>query len=141
MHTNSETKSLLDDWNVIDVYTRENAIDDGVLVDVSEMAKEAGFKIPVAMTSALWIDCVAWSDEDSKKQEIHQDQDGRLWDVLYMAAMAAKAAGNSQCVPVRVYRVKRDTRSQGATMVTFKSHVGPGDQGEPVITLMLTNED
>ena len=44
MHTNSkaETKSFFDDCNVISVYTRENAIDDGVLVDVSEMAKEAG---------------------------------------------------------------------------------------------------
>ncbi len=141
MRTNSEIKSFFDDCNVISVYTRENAIDDGVLVDVSEMAKEAGFKIPVAMTSTLWNDCVAWSDEDSKKQKTHQDQDGRLWDVLYMAILAAKGAGSNRQVPVRVYRIKRDGQSQQATMMTFKSHIGSGDQGEAVITLMLMNED
>lgn len=31
-------------------YSRKQAIADGVLVDVSEMAREAGFKYPVAVT-------------------------------------------------------------------------------------------
>ncbi len=34
---------------VISVYTRAQAIEDGVLVDVSETAREAGFRIPVAV--------------------------------------------------------------------------------------------
>ena len=33
---------------VISAYTRAQAIEDGILVDVSETAREAGFKIPVA---------------------------------------------------------------------------------------------
>src|SRR4051812_27741843 len=37
---------------VIFAYTRKQAIEDGVLVDVTETAKEAGFKIPVALTRA-----------------------------------------------------------------------------------------
>ena len=49
------------------VYARENAIDDGTLVDVSEVAREAGFRIPVAMTAAAWADCVAWSEADSQQ--------------------------------------------------------------------------
>lgn len=136
MHTKAETKSFFDDWDVVSVYTRKNAIDDGVLIDVSEMAKEAGFKVPVAMTATLWSECVAWSDEDSERQT-HQDQDGRLWDALYMAALASKDAGNKQCVPVRIYRVKRDGRSLKATIMTFISHIGPGDQGEAVVTLKI----
>ena len=40
--------------NIISVYTRQDAIDDGIFVDVSEMAKEAGIKYPVAITTNLY---------------------------------------------------------------------------------------
>ena len=35
-------------------YTRQDAINDGIFVDVSEVAKELGFNIPVAITSNLF---------------------------------------------------------------------------------------
>lgn len=35
---------------VIHSYTRSQAIDDGVLVDVTATAQEAGFKVPTALT-------------------------------------------------------------------------------------------
>ncbi len=63
-------------------YTRAQAIADGVLVDVTETANESGFRWPVALTRAVWEDCVAWSEEDSKRQ-VHQTESGRLWDVLF----------------------------------------------------------
>ena len=37
---------------VIYTYTRAQAIEDGVLIDATEMAKETGFKWPVALTAA-----------------------------------------------------------------------------------------
>jgi hypothetical protein len=40
------------------LHTRTQAIEDGVLVDVSKTAKEAGFLYPVEITSAAWADCV-----------------------------------------------------------------------------------
>ena len=52
--------------NVISTYTRAQAIEDGVLIDAGAMAREAGFKWPVALTTAAWADCVAWSEDDSK---------------------------------------------------------------------------
>jgi len=52
----------------ISTYTRRQALDDGVLVDVSEMAREAGFRFPVAVTHAAWEDCVSWGDADSRRQ-------------------------------------------------------------------------
>lgn len=36
----------------ISVYTRERALADGMLIDVSATAGEAGFQIPVVLTSA-----------------------------------------------------------------------------------------
>src|ERR1019366_6309710 len=39
---------------VISSYSRAQAIEDGVFVDVSATAKEAGIKFPVAMTRTVW---------------------------------------------------------------------------------------
>ncbi len=62
---------------VISTYSRARAIEDGVLVDAGPMAKECGFRWPLAITAAAWSDCVAWTDADSSGQ-VHQDQSGRL---------------------------------------------------------------
>ena len=126
---------------VIYSYTRAQAIADGVLIDATEMAKETGFKWPVALTAAAWADCVAWSDVDNERQA-YQDQSGRLWDVLFMASFAVRTANNAnqqlqfdlQCIP----RDGRETKSQ---RLTLKLILGPGDDGQPVITIMLPGED
>ena len=39
--------------DLIHSYTRAEAIADGVLIDVSATAREAGFKYPVALTAAV----------------------------------------------------------------------------------------
>ena len=39
--------------SVIYSYTREQALKDGVLVDVTQMEKEVGFIYPVAVTSGV----------------------------------------------------------------------------------------
>ena len=40
--------------NVISVYTRQQAIEDGIFLDVTEVAKAHGFNIPVAVTRNLY---------------------------------------------------------------------------------------
>ena len=126
---------------VISTYTRAQAIEDGVLVDPGSMAKEAGFKWPVALTTDTWADCVAWTDDDSE-QQIHQDQSGRLWDILYMASHAIRTSKESgDRMLFQLYRVPRDGHSTEAVLVTLKLIVGPGDTAEPVITILLPDED
>jgi hypothetical protein len=126
---------------IVSVYTRAQALADGVLVDAGSMAREAGFKWPVAITVAAWEDCVAWTESDSERQT-HQDQSGRLWDVLFMAAHAArtKADADPQLL-FELHRVPRDGRSLAAELTTLKLVVGPGDHAEPVMTLLLPLED
>lgn len=80
--SNRSTESFFDE--VISTYTRAQVIEDGVLIDAGSMAQEAGFKWPVAITADAWADCVAWTEDDSDRQ-VHQDQSGRLWDVLFSA--------------------------------------------------------
>lgn len=120
----------------ISTYTRTQAIDDGVLVDVSHMSREAGFLWPVAMTRAAWEDCVAWGEADSKRQT-YQDERGRLWDVLWMGGQAARYGRDR----FQLYRIPRGGRGTQARLVALKMHVGPGDEGELVITIMLPGED
>ena len=125
---------------VIYSYSRAQAIADGVLVDVTETAREAGFRWPVAMTSAAWADCVAWSDDDNHRQ-VYQDESGRLWDVLWMAFNAIHNAPGGTQLEYQLYRVPRDGQSVEAQLTMLKLVCGPGDAGEPVITLMLPGED
>ncbi len=126
---------------VISTYTRAQAIEDGVLIDAGTMASEAGFKWPVALTSAVWANCVAWTEDDSE-QQVNQDQSGRLWDVLYMASHAIRTAKDTgDRLLFQLYRVVRDGHSTEAVLVTLKLIVGPGDAGEPVITILQPHED
>jgi hypothetical protein len=126
---------------VISSYSRAQALDDGVLIDAGSMAREAGFTWPVAITSAAWCDCVVWSNSDNL-QQVYQDESGRLWDVLYMASQAIRtASGSGDRLHFSLYRVPRNGQSHEAQEVTLKLIVGPGDQGEPVITILLPDED
>jgi len=77
---------------VISKYTTQDGIDDGLFIDVSEMAREAGLKFKVVVHTNLYHTHVVPSDE---AKEYGQSVDGRLWDVLFMLRMAAgKATGS-----------------------------------------------
>jgi hypothetical protein len=119
--------------DIIHSYTRANAIADGVLIDVSEVAREAGFTVPVAVTHGVWARCVAVPEGAAC-----QDEAGRLWDVLWLARCAARAGGDGSEVRFVVY-VRIDNR--GPRPVRLKATCGPGDAGEAVVTVMMEGED
>jgi hypothetical protein len=142
MKQSDEQSSLEDIFGpVIVSYTRAQALEDGVLVDAGVLAQEAGFHWPVALTRAVWEDCIVWEDAD-KHSQVYQDQTGRLWDVLFMAAMAIRQSSNGgDQLRFTLHRVPRNGHSSRAEVVTVKLVVGPGDHGEPVITLLQPQED
>jgi len=116
--------------DVIFAYSRRRAIEDGVLVDVSEWASSremmGGFKIPVAMTAAVWA--LVEAPEAS-----HEDTRGRAHDVLWMAQLAARGNLDTDRTAFTVLISGEE--------VNLVLHVGPGDDGEPVATIMLAGED
>jgi len=121
---------------VISTYARTQVIADGVLVDAGPMAKEAGWRWPVVLTAGVWRDCVAWTDADCEAQ-VYQDPSGRLWDVLFMGAYAIRThGGGGERLNFSLDRVPRDGCSTEPKRVTLKLIVGPGDDGEPVITIL-----
>ena len=127
--------------NVISTYARAQAIKDGVLINAGTMSQEVGFKWTVALTSAAWADCVAWSEDDNRKQA-YQDESGRSWDVLLMASHAIlTATGSGDRLLFQLYRVHRDGQSMEVELTMLKLIVGSCGQGEPVITILLPDED
>jgi hypothetical protein len=130
---------MFDDADLIHSYTRADAIADGSLVDVSESAREAGFRVPVALTLTVWVDCVSWG-HDADLGACHQDETGRLWDVLWMARLAGNANKDAERVAFQVNRVPRGSRTGEATPVTLLLDIGPGDAGEPVVTIGLAED-
>jgi hypothetical protein len=142
--TNREAQDLCG-RNVIHTYSRAQALADGVLVAVDPAtAREAGFTIPVALTAAVWVDCVAWTRETeaAKSCGTGQDEAGRLWDVLWMARWAARKAGpGADRVRFPLLRVPPTGAGVAAQPVTLSLRVGPGDGREPVATISEPGED
>src|SRR5947199_10009976 len=120
--------------DIIHRYTRAQAIADGVLVDVTATPREAGIRYPVALTRAAWERCVRVPPGVAC-----QDEAGRLWDVLFLLALAARRGGGS-AVHFAVH-VRNDNRDRTPPLVRLKALCGPGDDGEPALTLMLPDED
>lgn len=130
------------DMPLIHSYSRAEAIADGTLAAVPEnVAREAGFTAPVTLTRAAWEDCVAWDDRDNQRKGAVQDEDGRLWDVLWMASRYARRAGAGDVALFPVHRVRREGRGTMPRKVILKSVAGPGDDGELTITIMQPRED
>jgi hypothetical protein len=111
---------------VVYSYTRAQALEDGVLVDVSTVAKEAGWKYPVALTAALWSVV-----ETIPSNHSYQDVQGRLWDVVYMASLMARRSQGSRFV----FELILHREGSRKKYVQLVADCGPGDQGEPVVTI------
>ena len=121
---------------ILHTYSRREAIDDGVLIDVTDTAKEAGFRIPVAVTAAVWAEYVAVPDGVAA-----QDERGRLWDVLFMLLMAIRSGRESGAQLRYRLHVRNDNLVGEPPLVELKSVCGPNDDGTPCVTVMLPEED
>jgi hypothetical protein len=121
---------------VIYAYTRKQALADGFQVDVSTVAKEAGFRIPVFMTSSVFNSFVKVPEGVEG-----QDEQGRLWDILFMLHQAIKGAKPEQDrLSFQLY-VRNDNRK--AKLITLLSVCGALDIDDPApsITIMLPEDD
>lgn len=121
---------------VISLYTRAQALADGVLVDVSGLAREAGFKFPVAVTA----DLQAALEPGEAEQALGQDYTGRLWDVLWMLRCAIRGAGESGQVRFRVILATADGGKLEHPGFGLLAVCGPGDDLEPAITVGFPND-
>jgi hypothetical protein len=127
---------MFDEADLIHRYTRADALRDGVLIDASRAAREAGFHYPLALTAAAWAKCVAVPPGVTC-----QDEAGRLWDVLTMLRLAIRRSGADASEVRFGVHVRNDNREGTPPLVRLRAVCGPGDRGEPVITVMQPEED
>ena len=113
---------------VISSYSRAQAIEDGVLVEIKpEDYDGAGiFKFPVVFTSALFSDLESGKGPRRSTPRDVEKLRGRVWDVCYMMSVEARRNGGSD-VSFQVI--------VGRRTLTLRGNIGPGDTAEPVITI------
>ena len=121
---------------VIYAYIRAQAIADGVQVDVSTVAAEAGIRFPVYLTRSVFDAYVTVPPDVSG-----QDEAGRLWDVVWMLRFAIrKAARGHSRLPFALY-VRNDNRAPRLVKLVAMCGALDIDDPQPSITIMLPDED
>ena len=133
MNTQNETSLF---GEIIYSYTRKQAIADGVQVDVSSAAKEAGIRFPVFITRTAFDAYVTVPPNVSG-----QDEAGRLWDVVWMLRFAIrKAAQGQDRLPFALY-VRNDHRAARLVKLIATCGALDMDDPQPAITVMMPDED
>jgi len=102
--------------------------------------RQAGFTFPIAMTATAFAKAVWPIDNEAADAWLKsrcQDLQGRLWDVLWLLKLAARRGGQEVLFTLSVM----DWESKRRRNIQLKSVCGPGDNAEPVITIMLPDED
>jgi hypothetical protein len=120
---------------VVYSYTRAQAVADGVQVEVTKVAQEAGIKHPMFLTRAVFDAYVAVPPDVTG-----QDEAGRLWDIVWMTRFAIiRAKPGVDRVPVALY-VRNDNRA--AKLIKLIAQCGPLDIDDPApaITVMMLCE-
>lgn len=130
-----ENDTRLEGFEVIHAYTRAQAIEDGVLVDLSDLAREAGYRFPVAVTQGVW----AVLNPTKELEAAGQDMTGRAWDMLTILSHGIRNALRTD--EVRFAPLFLRELGQKVEPVEMWAKCGPGDDGEPVITVMMPDED
>lgn len=111
-------------------YSRAQAIADGFLVDITKIANQAGFSFPTVVTAAVYS---IVRENASPADSV----DGRLWDIVSIAALAMKGARSRQDRQDRVnFEVIVGPRTEALCV-----HIGPGDTPAPVLTILVQGED
>ena len=121
---------------VIYSYTRAQAVADGIQVEVSKTAREAGITFPVFLTRTVFDAYVTVPPGVTA-----QDEAGRLWDVLWLLRFAIMRSRPGQAyLPFALY-VRNDNRA--AKLVKVVATCGPLDidDEQPAITVMMPDED
>lgn len=121
-----------EDADVIHAYSRTEAIEDGVLIDVSETAKEIGITLHTAVTPAVWTEFIgtpSFSDWGTESD--------RLKRLLNCAVDAIERAANG----LSFFSIEMTRSESVEKRFDFRVQRGPGDNLEPVLTVMLSHED
>ena len=119
---------------VISVYTRQQAIQDGVLIDATPYARMLSIPFHVVLTSAAWTACIDGDHVAEPKSE-----ELRLLNVMRELLRAASHNYDGDIylklhVPVLTIHERLES-------VALRAVLAPGHDGQAFITVMMPDED
>jgi hypothetical protein len=122
--------------DVIYSYTRSQAVADGVQVEVTKTAQEAGIRFPVFLTRTVYDAYVTVPHDVTG-----QDEAGRLWDVLNLLRFAiGKAQAGQTRLPFALY-VRNDNRRPRLVKLIASCGALDIDDPQSAITVMMPDEN
>ena len=122
--------------DIIYSYTRAQAVEDGMQVEVTKTGEEAGIRFPVFLTRAVFEQFVTVPPGVTG-----QDEAGRLWDIVWMLRFAIRKASDGETrLPFTLY-VRNDNRSPRLVKLIATCGALDIDDPQPAITVMLPDED
>lgn len=124
-----------EDAPIIFRYRRAQAIEDGMLIDLTEWAGETGFRYPVACTATVWNGYIVPQEDLCS---FGQSERGRAHDLLWMLRCAIERGRDEDHEFFQCHFLESPC---SRITVRFKAVCGPGDDGQPVLTIMLPEED
>ena len=135
-----DEKNPFEGFEVITVYSRADAIADGVLHDVTDTAKDCGFRIPVAVTDTIWG---KWIEPSQELREAGESADVRLRDTLISLFLKIHSLATDATPRRLAFRVRylMDVENEVWEEPELTCDIGPGDAGEPVLTILIPEYD
>jgi hypothetical protein len=141
----------MEDFEIIDSYTRKQAIADGFQVRIpDDLRNDAGIRYPVFVTRNVWEKYLKVPVEMSR----YQDLEGRIWDMLNQFRRKAMDNPKSFLQFETIFQLpdKGDWEKHEKLLeagkrtfrvVTLNSVIGPMDIDDerPAITIMKPGED
>lgn len=120
--------------------SRAEAIDVGVLVDVSEPARALGIEPPLALSRAVWDHCILASPSvDLRELTVKR----RLFDVLFTCRLALLRSPDAEEIGVlgALTSGEAGEAMKVVGLLTLKVARSLGDDGGTVLTVTLLPED
>ncbi len=115
------------------LYSRAQAIRDGMLIDVTPLAREVGFRDAVSFTRRALIQSTGGRSADQP------DFDARLLLLLFSAVSALRAQSHRRLTEIHFTAHPAAGPDHGPA-VALKIIAGPGDRGETVLTILSVDD-
>jgi len=124
---------------VIYTYSHQQAVEDGMLIDVTHVARVMGFDVPVFVTNTIWVEAICPDGENGGNRvalflayvkgilrNLHEED--ALEDNLIELPMSLPMVG------VHVIRDGKEVEPEERTLWL---HLGANDEGEPIFKIMF----
>lgn len=139
-YSERSNSAVLEDVPYFITHTYEESIEAGFLIDVTNIAKNIGFKVPVALTKAVWENCVAWDTINKDHGDMIHNEGYRALELLSSALIAWRRLKRGVRCSFDVYRALHGKEKSPPERVSLSICTNSGLVSPKRITIMMDDE-